>query len=458
MILSRHLILAVLLAAICTLSAAGVALAGPPGSWTQLTGPHTNTAEAGVARTADGTLHVLFPLESTGSYSANHTSLSPDAKTVGGTNPVFTYPAAINPGMDLVAGPSGLRAFFSGLFDTTSNPLYGLMATASSADGAAWAVQPTAASNDSPSGKSTVYAASGIGAALGTDGTPYSTWGDSAPVEAGYHVGLSSAGADNRFSTSCCVYDPDIGVDSVTGEVVLAWKFLQASNGVAYQSISPAGAAITPPEGNAANTGTRTPISGRIGAPGVYLGYLAGTNQFTSTPAIIRTGTTSALKFPRASGAQYLGIAPAPGGRMWMFWSRQNKITATRSNPDVTVFGAPVNVKRPSGGSAVYGLAGEGSTGPLDLLALTETPGGIHNWHQRILPGLTLAYKSGKGKIKFKVTDAGTPVKGAKVKAGGKTKKTAANGRVTIKLKKGKYKSKATKTGYAPGSVTAKSK
>lgn len=454
---SRRILSAALLAVICALAATGDASAGPPGSWTQLTGPHPIITEVGLARTGDGTLHVLWPSTAGLAGSANHSSLSADAKTAGGPHPVITYPNGINYRMDLVTDGSMLRAFFSGLYASEAEPLHGLMATATSTDGSAWSLQPTPASNNTPAGKSTVYVGSGISAALGAGGAPISAWGDSAPGEAGYHLGVSAADPDNRFSAGCCVYAPDIGVDSVTGEAVLAWQFLQATNGVAYQSISPAGPRTEPPGPSTGSTGTRTAISGRIGAPGVYLAYLFGDNQFTSIPAIVRTGTTSVLKFTRARGAQYIGIAPAPGGRMWLFWLRSGTITVTRSNPSVTLFGAPVTIKPPSG-STVYNLAGEGSLGPLDLLALADSPAGTYNWHQRILPGLTLAYKSATGKIKFTVTDAGTPIKGAKVKAGGKTKMTDAKGHATIKLKKGKYKSKATKTGYTPASVTAKSK
>ena len=45
-----------------------------------------------------------------------------------------------------------------------------------------------------------------------------------------------------------------------------------------------------------------------------------------------------------------------------------------------------------------------------------------------MLPKLTLAAKSGKGKVTIKITDAGDPIKGAKVKVGKKTKKTNGKG------------------------------
>ena len=44
-------------------------------------------------------------------------------------------------------------------------------------------------------------------------------------------------------------------------------------------------------------------------------------------------------------------------------------------------------------------LAGEGGAGPLDVLLLADRGGGPANWHQRILPGLTLtATPAGPGR------------------------------------------------------------
>ena len=50
----------------------------------------------------------------------------------------------------------------------------------------------------------------------------------------------------------------------------------------------------------------------------------------------------------------------------------------------------------------------------------------------------------------FTVTDAGDPVAGAKVKAGGKTLTSAANGRAVLaKAPAGRIKASAAKAGYA---------
>lgn len=453
---SRLIARTFVIAAVIALGATTSATAGPPGTWTQVTGPHANTHEVGLARTADGVLHVLWPSDQGNAGNALHSSIAPDAKSIGGPHTVFTYASGVNSRMALIAADGGLRAFFSGLVGVEGEPLQGPMATATSADGTSWTA-PAVASNNTPTGRSPVYAASGIGAALGTANTPIFAWGDSAPGVAGYHVGTSPAGPDVRFSTECCVYAPNIGVDAITGEAVLAWQFLHNSgNGTAYQSISPAGARTVAPGAAAAETSTRTAISGRIGAAGVYLAYLFGDNQFLSVPAVVQVGGGGAKKLPSASGARMIGLAPAPEGKMWFSWMRKNVLYATRSNKDVTKFGAVVKVKPPAGTSAIYRLAGEGSGGWLDMLALAEVSSAINNWHQRVLPGLSLSGKKGTGKVTVTVTDAGDAIKGAKVKIGKLSKTTNSKGKAVFKLKKGKYKAKASKSGYTSASKTVK--
>lgn len=451
-------LLAAVAALAWALAFAPAANAGPPGTWTLTTGPHTSTVEIGVARTPDGTLHLLWPDQGPLSGSVIHSSISADAQSGGGPDTVFTYPGGLNNRMALITEAGGLRAFFSGLFGSASSPLQGLMATATSADGASWTVQPSPASNDTTLGRSPVYAGAGIGAALGADGIPISTWGDSSPGSAGYHVGLSAAGPDIRFSSDCCVYAPNIGVDSITGEAFLAWQYLQGTSGTAYMSLTPGSARRQPPGSGAAAPETRSAISGRIGADGVYIAYLYGSNQFTSVPAIVRAGTSDSAPLSGQKGAQMIGLAAAPEGRMWAFWKYNGKITARRSDPAVNIWGAPVTVNAPASTSAIYNLAGEGSLGPLDLLALADTSGGIDNWHQRILPGLKLVSKKAKGSVKFKVTDAGAPVKGAKVTAGSKSGKTNSKGQVKLSLRKGKYKAKAVKDGYTAAKLSLRLK
>jgi hypothetical protein len=446
---------AVATAVLIALAVPAGAEAGPPGKWTQVSGPHRNTHEPGLARTGDGVLHVLWTREQGTAGTVLHSSVAANAKAVS--------PNGVNTSVQLLAAPGGgLRALFGGL--APDSPLDQGMATATSADGKAWSLQPTLASESAPSGAaSKVYTASGIGGAIGKDGTVFSSWGDSGFGEGGWHVGLSPATPDLRFgATDCCVYDPNIGVDAVTGAVVAAWKRIgngTTPDGTFAQSIAPAGGRFSSPNANAADTGNHTGITGRIGAPGVFVAYQSGSNKFLSRPALWRFGAPKAKLLSKQRGARMIGISRAPKGRLWVFWMRENRVVATRSNPQATVFGAAVTARMPKGGRTIHGLAGEGSRGPLDVVALVERGGGqIDNWHQRLLPGLTLKAKGAKGKAVFTVRDAGAKLAGVKVVAGGKATKTKPSGGAALKLAPGRYLAKATRKGYAPATVRVRVK
>jgi hypothetical protein len=109
----------------------------------------------------------------------------------------------------------------------------------------------------------------------------------------------------------------------------------------------------------------------------------------------------------------------------------------------------------------VYGVNIEGSSGTADIVFNDAT----RIWHTQVIAGLTLKASPGKWygdkavEVKFKVTDAGQAIAGAKVKILGEKCTTADNGVCKIdlpKLAKGKYKAKATSAGYAPGKTKVK--
>jgi hypothetical protein len=448
-----------LAAALALMATAGAAEAGPPGKWTQVTGQDGGTKsidEIGLERTGDGVLHVLWPHEpGAGPATVRHTALSADAKALSGPDQVFQYAGGVNNSVDLVAGPGGgLRAFFAGL----GGPLTDRLATASAAaDGKTWIVQPTPASNGVKGTGKPVYAANGIGAALALDGTPFTVWGDSAPGANGLHAGLSATDPDQQIAGAAPV-DPGVAVDSKTGQVVAAWNSLDGGNAQA-RGIAPAGGPVAVPASGARQVGQRVSATGRIGGDGVWIAYSAGTGEFLGRPALWRFGASRPRVLSSKKGARFTAVAAAPGGRLWVFWARRNMLFATRSNAKVTRFGRTVPVKPPKGTSSLFSLNGEGSRGPLDVLALVQKGGAAGYWHQRVLPGLTLSAKQKKGgKVVLKVTDAGDPVKGAKVALGNGSELTGAKGTASFTIAPGRHQAKASKAGYAPDSARVRVK
>jgi hypothetical protein len=437
------------LSALAFLALATPAAAGPPGTWTKVTNfsvQGRNTDGPSLARTGNGVLHVLWAESS--SKAVFNTRVSADASSVLGTSTVFVYGGSVNNSVALLPAAGGLRAFFAGLFSADPNHDGGL-STATSADGASWAVQPTLASQSDGSGNeaSTVYAAGGIGATLLSDGTPLSIWGDSG---SGYHVGTSQATPDVRYTSSFATASaPGAATDSATGAVAIGWNDIDLESvRVAFVQRTtspwfPPGASTAPPGGNAPDLQHQVGMTGRSGGGGgIYVAYLRGDNPFSSSPAIWRVGAGNAQNLTNADG-RLAGVTMGQGGRLWAFWYEEdNSIHVRRSNTDADTWGADTVVDPPGGTSTVWNLTGEGSAvscGALDLVALVTAGSATANFHQRVLAGLDLkkkilnGKKGEKEKVRFKVLDAGDPVD-ATVKFGKKKAETGDDGKVKMKI------------------------
>jgi hypothetical protein len=386
-----------------------------------------------------------------------HSSISANAKTVSGPDTIITYPGGANQSVALVPFSGGIRAFFAGLDPSSS--LDRAMATGVSANGQAW-TSFQAASKPGNNAKP-VYTALGLDAKLGLDGSPFSAWGDSDPTGGGFHIGLNPNPPDGEFPAATGLQtDPGVGVDSQSGQVFLAWNDGDTQT-VMVMGISPQGQPVTLPNSAAAQTGHRVGVTGRIGAPGVFVAFTQGTNQFTGKPALFRVDSSKVIRRSKGSGEK-VSVAAAPSGRLWLFWKKQGTVFAARTNKAATKFGALRKIRVPGGsGATIFDIAGEASRGPLDLLALVDPPSGpLANYHQRILPGLTLKASHKKnGKTALKVTDAGQPVAGAKVKVKGDgTKTTGSGGTVAFSLAKGRHTVTATKKGYAAAKLSVRAK
>ena len=124
-------------------------------------------------------------------------------------------------------------------------------------------------------------------------------------------------------------------------------------------------------------------------------------------------------------------IAAARDGRLWLVWDDRGsvdaQIRARRSNKGATRWGAEVVAGRPKGTLQAYRLDANAAGDALDVLGVFNlgTSSDASTFHRRLLPGLTLTAAPGRLRrgrrtsVTFTVRDAGDPVKGAKVAAGG---------------------------------------
>ena len=449
----------VVLAVAAALAAPLGASAGKPGTWTRLHSGNATSAEPGLARTADGTLHVVWQRTSSPLRDdVVHQAISPEGAPVGAATVVAQGWQSINGHVELAAVNAELRAFWAGV---TSGLLSGPTVMATSQNGGTtWgAPAPVTASRAGA-------AASGIGAGVTPSGTVVAAQGDAAAGTNVVHVG---GGADVSYETAgCCASAPDVAVDTISGQLVLGWFSSAAGRtGLWTQTIAASGlvgARAAVPGSSATPPGQRTAITGRLDAGGVYVAYGAASTASTSVN-LLRVGG-SPLVVARGSGIEHVGIAPAPEGRLWLFWSRGSEYLATRSNRRATRFGTATKIALPAADAKTYGLYGEGSLGPLDLVAHAGTGAAIPDWHTQVLPRLSLRSSSKTFKrsertfarLTFQVTDAGDAVSGARITVAGQSLATNAQGKASLLLRAtGKRVAvRATKDGYAAATTAAR--
>jgi hypothetical protein len=442
-------------AALVLLVVVAGAQAGPRGEWTRLPGTVINFAEPGLARTGDGVLHVVYTRRNGTKEDLIHLEVTaagkvgPDAVALGGWS-AMSHP-------DLLRMPDGsLRAFFGGIRSTNAGETNKRLSTATApAGGTPWTLKP----GDVVQAPS-AYATGVAGAGLAKDGTPISTW--SVTPGLGYHYGVTGSEPDRAIPQSgCCLYTPDVAVDAASGQAWVGFHSNEnAGPGLYVNAIGPGG-----PQGgrklaqgsvvgkSSIYPGNRTSLTGRIGAGGVYLFYGQGYPTF-KTLALWKVDTAKPHLVIKADRNEHANVAAAPEGRLWLMWEQNGTISAARTNRSATRVGA-VNAIRPPSGATIYRLNGEGSAGPLDLIANMQAAGGQALWHQQVWPKLSLTGSRSGAKIVFRVTDAGDAVAGATVKAGGKTLKTNASGRATLALAPGgRVKATASQAAYAPATAT----
>jgi hypothetical protein len=149
-------------------------------------------------------------------------------------------------------------------------------------------------------------------------------------------------------------------------------------------------------------------------------------------------------------------LAADSNGRVWVGWVETRptgkRLVVRRSNPSVTVLGAPVRISAPK----KFTLGSfEASATPVQLDIIGQLAKGSSNslQHTIALPGLTLIRErvrklaDGRRRITFRVLDAGDPVGGARVSAQGRSATTAADGRAKLTVK-GSPRARAKKAGY----------
>jgi hypothetical protein len=429
------------------------ARAGSPGTWTRATDPGgRNIDEVGLARTADGVLHVVWPKQTAKDGGILHRPISRIGKLGSAIAATGRWDAVDNP--DLVVLPNGtLRLFFAGLGSTFAQG--GIQSASAPASGASWTAQGSRVS-------ASVGAGGPVGAATLSDGTPIFTWASGTSLYV--HVGLSSGNPDLEVGPTprCCFYLPNVERDRASGQVVIAFHSLVSGEpGIFVQTIRPAlgqrrlvPSSLT--KGNFIPSDQRTPLIARS-AGGLYVAFCKGYPTCRSV-RLWKVGSAKPLTVATGGTIEDVNASPGPDGRIWVMWQRSSskRVYAKRSNRAATRFGPLTVIKPPAGTTTIWKVGGEGSLGTLDLLVSVSTSGSLATWHTQVRPRLSLGCNGGKI-VSCTVTDAGDPVAGAKVKMGAKKLISNSHGKAAANVPPGLLTVVAAKGGYKGASARVRS-
>jgi hypothetical protein len=426
------------------LAIGGGAFGGTTTSWSRVTDTGArNIDQVGLARTNDGLLHVVWSRQASPSEEqVRHSAIAKNGSVGAATTAIGSLRGLSDP--DIVAMPDGSLRLFYGVVIPSPG---GIRMSSAGPSGTGW-TGGGKVSSDNTGGDP--------GATSDKGGTPIFAW--SSGINSYYKIGTNPGQTDGYLGPSpkCCFYDMEAAVDEANGRAFVAYHSnVTDEGGIFVRQILPGVGA--PQRAPNVLTGRsflapdhRIPLVARDGG-GVFLAYCDGYPRCIHV-RLWRVGGR-AIAIAIGKDIEDVNLARGPEGRLWVMWQDSGRIRATRTNKAATKAGAIVNVPSPPGTSSLWDVFGEGSLGPLDLLAHVSARGGLATWHRQVLPGLTLKCSPKRTGATCRVTDAGTPVAGAKVRAGGKSATTAGSGNVSLSLPSGRHAVTATKAGYSPASA-----
>ncbi len=432
-------------------------------AWTPLTassGP--NFAQAAVARTADGTQHVVWIVDNADrTHNYEHTTISPS----GAQGPVHRVLAvnwaALSTPVDLGVNADGsLRLAFRGSIDGGTADFFsykGVYTAVSGDGGATWAVpREVLAKSTSDGGVTMAYVPDGTG-------RPITGYGDTG----GFHWNVGSVPEASVGSATVQEFtDHDaMGASLVTSgaAVYVVYQSTRADGIYARQVWPTLGGPLRAP-GTYTNPGQLMALVERPGVGPVAAYAIDGKVVLWD----IRANATHAV--PGMDGPNNVALAVLPDGHLWV--AAQGPIGYTPRVSRVAARGWAVD-RRPVVLDELYSTFGieVSSAGALRgevLLTGNEVgdPSRIHAMSAYAQMGVKASprrWRVGREqRVVFKVTDVDGAVSGAKVRAAGKRCTTAGSGKCSIRFpassRPKKIRVKVTKTSYYAARTTLRIK
>jgi hypothetical protein len=432
-----------------TVVVAGMAAVGPAdagGAWRQISTPQqSSTSQIGTFRTGDGVLHVAWQ-QRTGptAYSLMHTGIRPNGVS-GVTTPVVTGFVGVQD-VALARISGRLEAFFTGQRTTdTTDPFIGLLRAFTPDGGTSWGLGQPVARTPYVHGRTASITPNGW----------LQTWYEIG--ETVLHAGYDPATPLTRLyaagSTACCAYQQNVAASPT--QAIVAWcSGISAPSGLFAHAVHPTtGAAIGAPmllpgsQGRICEAAGRVPLVLRVGG-GFYVAEAVG--RSANRVGLWRVGSSAmGIMASGVAAKRTVALAAAPDGRLWVAWTQvgSSRIFFRRSNRATTRFGEVVSLVRPRGQieATELDIAAQGDR--LDVLARYGAIAGVTLLHNQVYPGLTLQV-SGADVARFRVLDAGDPVRGATVRVGRRAVQTNGAGVATLDLPRGRYAATASKSEF----------
>jgi hypothetical protein len=248
---------------------------------------------------------------------------------------------------------------------------------------------------------------------------------------------------------------------TASGQVWVSWFSPGASaadRGTFFQGIDPATGApigekeLVPGGGGAKAGPPRQPVAMTAlqgGETSVLVAYPDSASKLVHVVDITSPDMHGLI--PASGGASNIVLTADGTGRAWVVWKTpRNTIAALRFNKGATDIGATVEIRPPARTRDIWTLSANAQNGRLDIVGQLNVNRGAGNantgtgaWHTQVLPGLTMEVsttrvrRSTGGTVRFRVLDAGAPVRGARIRFSGRTLATNAAGRASLRIPAG---------------------
>jgi len=340
-------------------------------------------AAAGLLRTPDGRLHVLWPADNNGDHSLHYSTVSAGGKLVA-SGVILSGWGAIDQYPSLVPDGAGMRAIFDGDNGRSGSPynIGSFYSATAGSSGTTWTLAPGSLSHDNPPLTDNTATST-------PSGVPVTAWSEASSLA--YHVGIDphvpAMTPDVKISMG-----PSGGVLNPTlltskGVVWGAWFNSSGTATMGYWAdkifSGAAGLRKAPGSGGKGlnNSQPLQPVAfaARAGG-GIYMAYCVPTKSLTcGHVALWQAGAAKALPVPGSASGQdgKVALAAAPGGHLWVLWFdyQSNVIHAVETNTAATSFGKVLTIKPPTRLAAFDGLQANASRGPLSIVALVMQTG-----------------------------------------------------------------------------------